>query len=349
MKCVKRMQNPEPELFAQSIDDNVPHKVDDFNKLRGILSRSRTRDVYCRSTLYFAFTGRGAVWTVRHGDDYLVLVRHPNMIGVLLVFFPFISDAIDLVEQVEALYNCKSFLKQFQEVLLARIPESLATEFEIKAVGHNRLDCRLKVVDETKLDWAYPSYDVCLERLINPEGGRLRTYRKKVGKFSDYGMETIGLRALDRQEWRNAVSQVNTSWIQSKLRNDQSLQNLGIPLRDLKDPYEALARLYGDITLEMDGLILKRKGAYVAFSLWERPRKGDIVPCMAALPRSYERGLSEYLYRCIAHRLRSDGYRRMCIGGSETAGLDQFKRKLDPIDTHKLRTIRVLSRDQATF
>jgi len=31
----------------------------------------------------------------------------------------------------------------------------------------------------------------------------------------------------------------------------------------------------------------------------------------------------------------------MCIGGSETAELDRFKRKLDPIRTQKLRTIRL--------
>jgi hypothetical protein len=345
MNCSKLTRKPESETSSQNDNDNAPARVDDFNKLRRILSRSRTCDVYCRSSLYFAFTGRGTIWTIRHGDDYLVLVRHPNIVGVLLVFFPFISDAIDLVEQVQALYSCKSFLKQFQEVLLARIPESVAREVETKAVGHNRLDCKLKVVNETKLDWAYPSYDICLERLAHPEGGKLKTYRKKVRKFCDQGVETIKLRTLDLQERRKAVSQVNASWIQSKINNGNSFWNLGGPLRDLKDPYDALAQLNSDITLEIDGLILKRKGAYVAFSLWERPRKGDIVPCMAALPCSYERGLSEYLYCCIAHRLRNDGYRSMCIGGSETNGLDQFKQKLDPIGIHKLRTIRLSPRE----
>jgi len=324
-------------------DSDTPNEINDFRKLRDILSQSRSEDVYCHSASYFAFTGRGTVWTIKHGDNYLVLVRHPNAIGILLVFFPFISDLVDLTEQVQALCNCKSFLNRFQEVLLARIPESIATEIAKKEVGHNSIDYKLKIIDEVNLDWAYPSYDVCLKRLVGPGESNLKTYRKKVRKFCDQGVEIVEPKAFDQQEWRNAVNHVNTSWIQTKLRSNNSPQNLGVSLADLKDPYRALAEL--DLTLEIDGLILKRKGAYVAFSLWERPRNGGIVPCIAALPCSHERGLSEYLYYCIAHQLLNEGYDSMCIGGSETLGLDQFKRKLAPINVHRLRTIRLSPRD----
>jgi hypothetical protein len=36
----------------------------------------------------------------------------------------------------------------------------------------------------------------------------------------------------------------------------------------------------------------------------------------------------------------------MCIGGSETASLDQFKKKFDPINIHRLQTIRFSLKDQ---
>ena len=232
---------------------------------------------------------------------------------------------------------------------MARIPDAVATEIKKKALGHNSLGCKLEIINETKLDWAYPSYDVCLKSLANPEGRRLKTYRHKVRQFYkryNQGMEFISPGALDQNELRSAIRQVNVSWVQTKLKSNNSPEALGIPIADLIDPYEALPQLNSDFTLGIDGLILKRGGAYVAFSFWERPRDGDIVPCITALPCSHEKGLSEYLYYCIAQRLRNDGYDSMCIGGSETVGLDQFKQKLNPIDIHRLRTIRLSRRDQ---
>jgi hypothetical protein len=319
--------------------EETPDKVHDFKKLRAILSRSSACDVYCRSALYFAFTGRGKVWTVKHENDYLILLRHPNIFKVLLVFFPFVSDILDLVEQVKTLCNCKSFLSQFQEVHLARIPDTVATN--VKKAGHNRLPCVLELIDEVKLDWAYPSFDVCLTKLANPAGNKLATYRKKIRKFNDRDVEVIRPKQLDPLELRNAVIHVTKKWIRTKSRSANPLEKFGFSPRELMAPYRALARLNSESTLEMDGLILKRGGAYVAFSIWECPTKGDIVPCVAALPCSYERGLSEFLYYCIARQLEDEGYDRMCIGGSETPGLDQFKQKLDPIESHRLWTMKL--------
>jgi hypothetical protein len=102
-----------------------------------------------------------------------------------------------------------------------------------------------------------------------------------------------------------------------------------------------MARLNGNPSLAMDGLILKRGEEYLGFSFWERPPAGTTVACLAALPVSYEKGLSEFLYYVIAGCLEKDGYKKICIGGSETKSLDQFKKKLDPSEVHELQTIRV--------
>jgi hypothetical protein len=324
----------------QDKNGGKPAEVDNFSDLRDILSKSSARDAYCKSALYFAFTGRGKVWIVDRDPDYLILVRHPNVDEkdeILLVFFPFITSAAHLVEQVRILCNFRPFLNEFQKVHLARIPASVVPA----AMEHARSHCRLEITEETKLDWAYPSYDVCLKGLVKPEGGKLRTYRKKVRKFCDRGIEVLGPKDLTQRQLQNAVIQVNNSWIRTKSNGDTSPQSRRL-LRELIDPYRALAQLNSNFTLEIDGLILRRGGSHVAFSLWERPRNvEDVVPCIAALPHSHEKGLSEYLYYCIAHRLTSEGYERMCIGGSETASLDHFKQKLDPIDVHALKTIRL--------
>jgi len=323
-----------------------PEPVKDFYKLREMLSRSRTRDSYCGSALYFAVTGRGEVWTVACNDGYVILLPHPNQDETLLVFFPFVDDVYEFVEQVRALCNCRPFLEKYKEVLLARIPASVALEYFSREWPS--LDGALEKIDEKKLDWVYPSYDIALQRLVKPEGGKLKTYRKKINKFKKYlnqNIEVIKAKRLSQYELEKAVSQVNKNWIRAKLKGGLSrkdLEDQGITLRDLMAPYQTLARLSRDITSQIDGVILKRGTCYIAFSFWERPANGRPVPCYAALPCSYEKGLSEYLYYCIADQLGQQGYEKMCIGGSETASLDQFKKKLDPVATHMLQTIRFL-------
>jgi hypothetical protein len=327
-----------------------PVRVDDFYKLRGFLSRSCTHDSYCRSAVYFAFTGRGKVWTLECNDSHLILLPHPNLGETLLVFFPFVRAVSEFVEQVRVLCRCSDFLSDYREVLLARIPEAVSLDiFETELPF---LRGRLERMDERKLDWAYPSYDVNLENLVEPRGGRLKTYRKKIKRFlnqNQKNIEVIRAKQISQEELIQAVSQVNKGWIRTKLKTGVSLTEQGITLKDLMAPYRTLARLSRNVMSQIDGLILRRENSCIAFSFWERPTKGcTVVPCFAALPSSYEKGLSEYLYYCIAVQLGHEEYKhmgidRLCIGGSETASLDRFKKKLDPVEEHKLQTIRFFS------
>ncbi len=188
----------------------------------------------------------------------------------------------------------------------------------------------IKIIDETILDWAYPSYDICLNSLINPEGGRLKSYRNKIRKPENKGIEIINAKDLDQQKLQNAVRQVSTSWAQTKVT---------IKIEELINSYQTLIQLNNN--LNVNGLILKKAEAYVAFNFWEVPSVGNIVPGIAALHCPHQKGISEYLYYCTAQQLVKYGYDHMCIGGSETASLDRFKQKLAPINTHILSTIKL--------
>jgi hypothetical protein len=341
---MKHNEHSEQQLQKTSVQvdcDRTPHEVDNYSKLSEILSLSPTCDMYCRSALYFALTGRSKIWTVKHGSKYLILVRHPNIARSLLAFFPFVTDAMEFVEQIQVLSNLNSFLLQFRDVFLARVPEPIVKEVLEKPAGQKILDYHLEAIVETKLDWAYPSYDVCLKRLVDPKGGKLRTYRKKIRKFFDRDVEVINLEGLDLQELQKAFRQVSKSWIRTKLKGGDSIRNAGVSLRELIDPYRTLAQLNGNISLDIGGIILRRGETCLGFGVWEWTRNSEVIPCLAALPCSYEKGLSEYLYYHIACRLSSEGYDRMCIGGSETANSDQFKQKFDPVATHRLRTFRL--------
>jgi hypothetical protein len=262
------------------------------------------------------------------------------------VFFPFISAAEEFLAQVRRLCTFRFFLSQFQEHFLARIPAFIA-EAALARAKRSRSDLRSKLqgVDETTLDWAYPSYDISLAKLMEPHGGKLKTYRRKIHKFNKRGIEVIRPIDMNPCEVRSAVRKVTKGWIQAKFGSGEVSHGPGVRrhmLRDLIGCYRTLAGLNTSGAIALDGLVLKRWDEYVAFSFWERPSVGEIVPCLAALPGSYEPGLSEYLYHRIADCLLQDRrYQTICIGGSETTSLDQFKKKLDPIDSHSLRTIKL--------
>jgi hypothetical protein len=333
-----------PVAPVQIARESAPEEITDFTVLREILSDSSTSDAYCRSSLYFAVTGRGKVWTLRHGCSHVIMAPHPNVRRTLLVFFPFISDVTDFANQIAALASCRSFLNQFDDILLARVPERIATGlFEART---NSISCRLEIVKEETMDWAYPSYDLCLQRLTEPWGNKLKTYRHKVRTFLDgnESVKVIRFDVLSHQEIRCALNQITASWVEG--RSVRNASNAGES--DVGGFYEKLADLIEDPALRIDGLILKRATTYVAFGLWERRPERDIserdtIPVFAALPGSRETGLSEYIHYCIACRLLEDRYHTICIGGSETIELDRFKRKFGPIRDHRLRTLRLLS------
>jgi hypothetical protein len=338
MEPMRHSQFSLAPLFESAMSQSEPDRINDFFDLRQILSASATKDAYCRSPLYFSFTGRGNVWTVKCNNGYLILLPHPNITNTLLVFFPFVSSALELTEQIERLRNFSSFLTKYKEVLLARIPETIA-------VGIDCAKAKAQHVDERKLDWVYPCYDLSVERLLNPQGPDLSIYRNKIGKFRKHGIEVITAKNLPPHKLRIAVRQINKSWI--KLKSGAWLPDQRITTRELIGPYRALARLSEDVTSDIDGIFLKRENDYIAFSFWEKPRNWDTVPCFASLTSSYEPGLSEYLYRCTAECVK-DRYRYISIGGSETASLDRFKRKFAPEKTHTLRTIRLFLQTEAT-
>jgi hypothetical protein len=292
-------------------------------------------------SILLAFTGRQQIWTLRYRDRYLIILIHPNVAETLLVFCPFISSAPELLEQVEALCKTQAFLSQFQnyEILLARVPEVIAEEiFSIPPMSS--LNCRLERVDENRLDWVYPSYDIELRRLLAPQGRALKSFKKKLRKFSYVDIELFKPMHFSAVTLSEAVSQVNKGWIRTKLKSRIAF----VSPRELMSCYRTVVDLSCDASFAIDGLILRRGGSYLAFAFWERPAVRRTVSCVAALPVSHEKGLSEYLYYLIAKCLVADGYNEMCIGGSETASLDRFKRKLDPSRAHKLFTVRILLR-----
>jgi hypothetical protein len=338
IKAVQRHSAPPDYAWATGYGDAglVCLSDQDLASLQAKLEHSPSQDTYLKSVLYFALTGRGHVWMVRHQDRFLLCTAHPNMKNMLLVFFPFASHAQDYYEQIESLWLHSEFLIPYERILLARIPQVLSDEL----LASEKILClgvvRLHRFSEHRLDWVYPSYDVSLDRLVDREGHDLAVYRKKSRKCNHHDIGVIPLEHMTLSCIKDAIVDVNVRWVSHKILSSRG-QGLYSDYQSLIEPYIRLAELVSDQVFPLDGLFLKRGKHCIGLGIWGSPtRLNQTVPCLAAMTAGQEVGLSEYLYFQIAQKLVAQGYQTMCIGGSETESLDRFKRKLAPVAAYEL-------------
>jgi hypothetical protein len=319
-----------------------------FEGLTKILRSSRSQDAYVRSPLYFAFTGRKGLLYLHSKDVELIACAHPNDDCTLLLFVPFVYDERSFRSCINAIVrNLKNgqqselfkIFRLFDSVHIARVPKSVigVTEPEGYSIVNG---CQIQ--REKKLDWTYPSYDVLLSRSADPIGLCLARYRNKLNKYNDRGVTAVPFAEVPEEDRFGAMRSIAERWAKHKLEKRGSGSSLSFYKDELLEPYEYLADLTQNPAFSIDGIFLKRGSEYIAFRLWENSGDYDhAVPSFAALMAYREPGCSEYLHYESARRLLACGYQEMCIGGSESAALDSFKQKFQPIRGHELFTLNL--------
>ena len=324
-------------------------KKHEYDRLAEILSKSKAEDVYIRSPLYFAFTGRKGMLHFSINGLEFIGCTHPNDDATLLLFMPFVYNEHALRTYVEALaYSLENrnqalfrFFRRFKSIHIARVPRTLIglKEFDCRRIGKGCVS--LEIAMEDRLDWAFPSYDICLSKSANPRGAELATYRNKVSKFERHGVSVVPFAELGRDERSEIIYDISKCWVRNKLGNIDGKALASFNEEELLGPYSCLSNIVMRAKFPIDGIFLKRGSDYLAFWLWEdNGKRTDAVPCLAAVQASNEPGCSEYLHYQAARRLLDCGYREMCIGGSESEALDTFKRKFRPVRGHELYTLK---------
>jgi hypothetical protein len=321
-----------------------------LGRLREILGPSKSLDAYVRSPLYFAMTGRNGLYYIysQSWNVGLLACPHPNDVSTLLLFIPFIYDTHSLRRCATAItIDLKSGAKsslwglfsRFDNVHIARVPKYLISQSDLER-GRILKGCHIQ--REDKLDWIYPSYDILLRKSANPTGSNLSAYRNKVNKYKNQGVTPVPFGNVPMEERATAMRSIAKRWAENRLKCERDGGDLAFLENELLEPYEYLADLTQNPVFSVDGIFLKRGSEYIAFRLWEDNGDYDrTVPSFAALMASYEPGCSEYLHYEAARRLLARGYQKMCIGGSESAGLDSFKQKFQPIGRHELFTVKL--------
>ena len=89
----------------------------------------------------------------------------------------------------------------------------------------------------------------------------------------------------------------------------------------------------------MAGRLIAVNGRPSGFSSWEETdRERGMANALAHLAVHEVKGLSHFVMVDMCRTLVDRGFSQVCIGGSETEGLDRFKRKFAPVSSVRLNS-----------
>ena len=116
---------------------------------------------------------------------------------------------------------------------------------------------------------------------------------------------------------------------------------------EIVNGYAFLLNLMQNPAFNMSGLKFYKDNKLIAFEVWSILQNDKTVANnLAGMNVNADqnlKGFSSFQYYTVCKFLHQQGVEKVCIGGSETEGLDNFKRKMNPIKADVLKSIKVSS------
>lgn len=290
----------------------------DFVQLQKALSKVTRSDAYSQSASYLAMTGRKGLWLYSTDDTFMVIAAHPNSDDHLLFFPPMGKEPSNLLNQI--VHDDRVFADEIQLARMSGQDQLLLAWAE--ASGH------FKTGSEDLLDWKYPVHTLSTKDVVEHQGRRFRNFRHGINLATDAGLSA---KLVDSKKDTATIIKLVDTWAQNAAQENYSKDDLTAPTR-------AILSLMETTELPLRGLIVHKDGHPVGFMTWEEtyPEAG-IANSMCGL--SVEgKGVAEFIYFSMAEILARRGFEYLCIGGSESEGLDQFKRKMNPVKSVLLQS-----------
>ena len=279
-------------------------------------------DPYCGSAAYYGLTGRHGLWLAMKDDAFMPICRHPNQPEKLLLFPPTGEAWRSLMHHV-----LRHLPPMPEGIQFARFPPELIRPAESLG-GVSGPGWQPQSALEDALDWRFPVHVLDTVAVAAHEGQRFRDFRHNLHRARTH---TITSEPLIPAHHRKDVASIAAAWAKNK--GD-------CPQTDTAESYRRMLDLF--VHLPMRGRLYRVDGAPAAFSIWEETDKArGIANTFADLTTGNIRGLSEFVMHDMARRLADRGFSRVCIGGSETPGLDAYKRKLNPVESVAVRSLHL--------
>lgn len=310
------------QSLARHAADLPPLQAIDADKLEllhRILSRHRREDSYSVSASYFAMTGRKGLWLYGDHKSFMLIAAHPNRDNHLLLFPPIGRNPNRLLARA---FTDPRILAS-DKIQIARIgPQDGLLSAWIGATG------QFSFQREDVLDWAYPVHTLGTPELVAHQGQAFRDFRKNIARANERGLTA---RPIENEHDRRTVIGLARAWASAN-------PHVGYAQDDLIAPTAVIVNLMDKTGVPLHGLIIEEGDKPQGFILWEEtdPENGIANSmCNTALAG---KGTTEFAYLSMAKTLLERGFERVCIGGSETPGLDAFKRKMQPVQSIDLQS-----------
>lgn len=280
-----------------------------------ILKESDNVDSYLASPVYYLMTGRkgGKIF-----NNHVIALKHPNKDNSILVF-PCASKEYGLSpydEEIEVAKKIKERNTQ-TEVRLARIPKD------------SQLLKNGKGVEEELLDWKYPVHILGVNEVVRLKGKGFQQIRQRVNNLNTEKCECYD---VDISEHYDIIKLLSIEWA-SDFPYDTYMKE------DLVSPIETLLKLMNHSELNICGQIIDYEGIPSAFCIWEERNK--VANAFAMTAKRDRPGLAEYNIVQMCRKLQKKGIKKVNMGGSESEGLNRYKKKFAPIESLELKSFIV--------
>ncbi|MCP4394489.1 MAG: hypothetical protein GY804_09530 [Alphaproteobacteria bacterium] len=294
--------------------------------------RSSQLDSYSLSPAYYAMTGRKGVRIYSDTDTAIVYCKHPNVENKVLIFPEIGKGGLlnDLIEEMPLPKN---------GIQLARVPktqtEGLIKELSVKFSS----DITFKEVPEYAQDWLYPVHVLSTKLVSELKGGDFRNPRRRFNKINREHTIRLDARKKLRKSDVFLVNDFVKRWSDNFNGTKEELESWLSYVHFMIDLYEKKQHGLGCAMVHCDDNNIQ------SLSFFEKPIvKGQPANYLASLYNREIKGISEFSHWFVCKNLYDMGIDKVNIGGSESEGLDVFKRKFNPIESKHLSTIEVVKK-----
>ena len=295
---------------------------DNWQDLHNRLAGCDAGDSYITSVNYYLFTGRRGLWLYEDVGAFRVVCWHPNIDGQILVF-PQMGDTSfdilpELLEQMPVPPN---------GLHLVRVPQDDAGHITLNETAGSFL-----VQEETVLDWRFPVHVLSTQLVVDAQGRQFMNIRNCLRQTHK---RSIKLMAFDAVQHSRMLENMLHRWASHNATTPEEYENY-------YSPYESMFAGSMDKARGLNGVMIIVDDVLQAVGLWDiSNNQRKTANLFVNISNTAIKGLSELLITKCCEALQAQGIGLLNIGGSETSGLDAYKRKFCPVESIALSTIDV--------
>lgn len=290
-----------------------------LDKLQDVLNGLIVNDSYLASPVYYLMTGRrgGQIFEINK-DSCVISVNHPNKSNSI-VLFPKLSRTDNTIYELEEVLKIAMFIREHtttcREIMIGRVPQDIKSNFS------NRL------IEEQVLDWRYPVQILGTAKVSVLYGKEFQQVRQRINHLN---VDKCQIECIDIKNHVNLIKEMSLDWAKDFPYDSYSPN-------DLISPIVKLVELMAKQTDSLFGHLIFYCGQPAAFCIWEQQKKTANAFAMNA--RRSIPGLAEYNILQMCRHLSGIGIDTVNWGGSESEGLNRFKKKFAPIKSIYLKSL----------